>query len=74
MAARGGGAIVNMGSINGFRGSAGSALYSATKATIHSLTKSWAAEYGPRNVRVNAVAPGPTLTEKVRAMGTVSLR
>lgn len=66
MAARGSGAIVNVGSINGLFGSAGSALYSATKATIHSLTKSWAAEYGPFGVRVNTVAPGPTLTEYVR--------
>ena len=47
MAARGHGAIVNVGSINGLVGMAGSALYSATKAAIHSLTKSWAAEYGP---------------------------
>jgi NAD(P)-dependent dehydrogenase (short-subunit alcohol dehydrogenase family) len=68
MAARGGGAIVNLGSINGFKGTAYSALYSATKATMHSLTKSWAAEYGPSGVRVNAVAPGPTLTSKVLAM------
>ena len=47
MAARGSGAIVNVGSINGLIGMAGSALYSATKTAIHSLTKSWAAEYGP---------------------------
>jgi NAD(P)-dependent dehydrogenase (short-subunit alcohol dehydrogenase family) len=68
MASRRSGAIINMGSINGLFGMAGSALYSATKATIHSLTKSWAAEYGPAGVRVNTVAPGPTLTEKVAAM------
>jgi NAD(P)-dependent dehydrogenase (short-subunit alcohol dehydrogenase family) len=68
MAARGKGAVINMGSINGLFGSAHSALYSATKATIHSLTKSWAAEYGPAGVRVNTVAPGPTLTEKVTTM------
>jgi NAD(P)-dependent dehydrogenase (short-subunit alcohol dehydrogenase family) len=64
MAARGHGAIVNVGSINGLVGMAGSALYSATKAAIHSLTKSWAAEYGPSGVRVNTIAPGPTMTER----------
>jgi len=62
MADRGSGAIVNVGSINGLVGMAHSALYSATKAAIHSLTKSWAAEYGPSGVRVNTVAPGPTVT------------
>ena len=67
MVERGEGAIINLGSINGLFGMAGSALYSATKATLHSLTKSWAAEYGPAGVRVNAVAPGPTLTTKVEA-------
>lgn len=64
MATRGNGAIVNLGSINGLVGMAGSALYSATKAAIHSLTKSWAAEYGPSGARVNTVAPGPTATER----------
>ena len=68
MAARGRGAIVNLGSINGLTGMAGSALYSATKAAIHSLTKSWADEYGPSGVRVNTVAPGPTTTEKTAAL------
>jgi NAD(P)-dependent dehydrogenase (short-subunit alcohol dehydrogenase family) len=68
MVARGGGSIVNLGSISGFGGMANSALYNATKATVHSLTKSWAAEYGPGGVRVNAVAPGPTLTAKIEAM------
>jgi NAD(P)-dependent dehydrogenase (short-subunit alcohol dehydrogenase family) len=64
MAARGHGAIVNMGSINGLIGMSGSALYGLTKAAIHSLTKYWAAEYGPHGVRVNTVAPGPTLTAR----------
>jgi NAD(P)-dependent dehydrogenase (short-subunit alcohol dehydrogenase family) len=68
MAERGSGAVVNMGSINGFVGMAGSALYSMTKAAVHSLTKSWAAEYGPSGVRVNAVAPGPTATERNAAI------
>ena len=67
MAVRGRGAIVNLGSINGLVGMAGSALYSTTKAAVHSLTKSWAAEFGPSGVRVNAVAPGPTLTPRNEA-------
>jgi NAD(P)-dependent dehydrogenase (short-subunit alcohol dehydrogenase family) len=64
MAQRGGGAIVNIGSITGLRGSAGSAIYDANKAAVHSLTRSWSAEYGPSGVRVNAVAPGPIATER----------
>ncbi|HEX7824440.1 MAG TPA: glucose 1-dehydrogenase [Mycobacterium sp.] len=64
MARRGGGAIVNIGSITGLRGSNGSAIYSANKAAVHSLTTSWADEYGPSGVRVNAVAPGPIGTER----------
>jgi NAD(P)-dependent dehydrogenase (short-subunit alcohol dehydrogenase family) len=64
MVQRGGGAIVNIGSITGLRGGDGSAIYSANKAAIHSLTQSWAAEYGRFGVRVNAVAPGPIATER----------
>jgi NAD(P)-dependent dehydrogenase (short-subunit alcohol dehydrogenase family) len=67
MVERGSGAIVNVGSINGLVGMAHSALYSATKAAIHSLTRSWAAEYGPAGVRVNTVAPGPTVTPVLAA-------
>ncbi len=66
MAERGHGTVINIGSINGKFGSAHSALYSMTKAAIHSLTKSWAAEYGPMGVRVNTVAPGPTLTPRIQ--------
>lgn len=64
MARHGDGAIVNIGSISGIVGASGSALYGATKASVHSLTKSWAAEYGPSGVRVNAVVPGPIATER----------
>jgi NAD(P)-dependent dehydrogenase (short-subunit alcohol dehydrogenase family) len=64
MVQRGEGAIVNIGSITGLRGGDGSAIYSANKAAVHSFTHSWAAEYGRFGVRVNAVAPGPTATER----------
>jgi NAD(P)-dependent dehydrogenase (short-subunit alcohol dehydrogenase family) len=64
MVQRGEGAIVNIGSITGLRGGDGSAIYSSNKAAIHSFTQSWAAEYGPSGVRVNAVAPGPIATER----------
>jgi NAD(P)-dependent dehydrogenase (short-subunit alcohol dehydrogenase family) len=64
MVERGAGSIVNIGSITGLRGAAGSAIYDANKATIHSFTRSWADEYGPSGVRVNAVAPGPIATER----------
>ncbi len=60
----GGGAVVNIGSITGLRGASGSAIYNSNKAAIHSLTTSWADEYGPFGVRVNAVAPGPIATER----------
>lgn len=58
MAARGAGVIINTGSIVVRHGFVGSALYSATKAAIESLTMSWAAEFGPSGVRVNAISPG----------------
>ncbi|WP_433052575.1 SDR family NAD(P)-dependent oxidoreductase [Dactylosporangium sp. CS-033363] len=63
MQARGGGAIVNIGSINALTGMPGSALYSATKAALHALTAAWAAEFGPHGIRVNTIAPGPTDVE-----------
>lgn len=69
MAERGAGAIVNIGSISGLFGASCSALYGATKASVHLLTKSWADEYGPSGVRVNAVAPGPIATERMVEFG-----
>lgn len=62
MVAAGGGVIVNVGSVNGLIGMAVAALYGSTKAALHSLTASWAAELAPQGVRVNAIAPGPTMT------------
>lgn len=54
------GSIINLSSMTAHAGEAGSALYSATKASLDAMTRSWAAELGPHGVRVNSVAPGPT--------------
>ncbi len=62
MADRGSGAIVNIGSWMARVGSPYAAMYTATKAADEQLTRAWAAEFGPRGVRVNTVAPGATLT------------
>lgn len=69
MVARGGGAIVNVSTMVASFGLPGLSAYGASKAAIELLTKAWAAEYGPHNVRVNAVAPGPTRTPGTVAMG-----
>lgn len=68
MLAHGSGSIINVGSINGVTGMGGAALYGASKAALHSLTKSWVAEWGRAGIRVNTVAPGPTATEWNRSM------
>jgi NAD(P)-dependent dehydrogenase (short-subunit alcohol dehydrogenase family) len=44
-------------------GLAGGAAYSATKAALASLTRSWAAEFSPQGVRVNTIAAGPAYTD-----------
>ena len=44
------------------------ALYGASRAALELLTKTWAAEYGPSGVRVNAVAPGPTRTRMMEGV------
>lgn len=69
MAARGTGAIVNVSTMVAEYGVAGMALYGSSKAALNLLTKSWAAEFGPRGVRVNAIEPGPTRTEGTAVMG-----
>lgn len=66
MAARGRGAIVNIASITSFRSSPLHA-YGPAKAAVASLTMNLAAEWGRSGVRVNAVAPGFTLTEAMQA-------
>jgi NAD(P)-dependent dehydrogenase (short-subunit alcohol dehydrogenase family) len=77
MVARGGGSIVNVGSMAGRIGLAGGAAYGATKAALSSLTRSWAAEFSPHNVRVNTIAPGPVHTgasvERIETLGATTL-
>jgi NAD(P)-dependent dehydrogenase (short-subunit alcohol dehydrogenase family) len=58
MAARGGGSIINLGSWVARLGIPVGALYASTKGAVETLTRAWAAEFGPSGVRVNAVSPG----------------
>lgn len=67
MVARGRGSIVNVTSMVAAKGVAGASVYSASKAAVESLTRTWAVEFGAAGVRVNAVAPGPTRTDGVVA-------
>jgi NAD(P)-dependent dehydrogenase (short-subunit alcohol dehydrogenase family) len=69
MAQRGHGAIVNVTTMVAEFGMNGMGLYGSSKAALVLLTKSWAAEFGPTGVRVNAVSPGPTRTEGTAPMG-----
>jgi NAD(P)-dependent dehydrogenase (short-subunit alcohol dehydrogenase family) len=63
MIARGGGSVINIVSIAGLRPQPGGLLYSFTKAGLVMMTKSWAQEFGPHGVRVNAIAPGLIQTD-----------
>jgi NAD(P)-dependent dehydrogenase (short-subunit alcohol dehydrogenase family) len=67
-----GGAIVNMTSTAGLEAVGGLAAYVSTKHGIVGLTKVAALEYAARNVRVNAVAPGPILTEQLERAGELA--
>ncbi|WP_250287212.1 MULTISPECIES: SDR family oxidoreductase [unclassified Frankia] len=62
MAARGHGAVVNVSTVAARVGTSTSAAYGAVKAGLESITRAWAAEFGPSGVNVNAIAVGPTHT------------
>jgi NAD(P)-dependent dehydrogenase (short-subunit alcohol dehydrogenase family) len=77
MAAQGSGSIINIASMAGQIGLAGGAAYGATKATLASMTRAWAAEFSPAGVRVNAIAAGPVLTagaapDRIEALGATT--
>jgi meso-butanediol dehydrogenase / (S,S)-butanediol dehydrogenase / diacetyl reductase len=60
--ARGGGSIVLMSSVSALVSSADSAAYAASKAALLGLTRSLAVDYGPHEIRTNAVCPGWVVT------------
>ncbi|MFF0187541.1 SDR family NAD(P)-dependent oxidoreductase [Streptomyces sp. NPDC005244] len=62
MVEAGGGSIINLGSWIARLGIPVGALYSSTKGAVETLTRAWAAEFGPQGVRVNAISPGVVLT------------
>jgi 3-oxoacyl-[acyl-carrier protein] reductase len=62
MIKRGAGSVVNISSVNGVRGHNGVSVYSATKAALDALIKTYAAECAATKVRVNLFNPGPTRT------------
>jgi NAD(P)-dependent dehydrogenase (short-subunit alcohol dehydrogenase family) len=68
MAARRDGAVVLMSSIAGLRGTMGLGAYSISKAAVMQLARGLALEWGPHNIRVNAIAPGLIKTDFARAL------
>jgi len=68
MAERGGGSFITVGSIGGIRATTVIGAYGISKAADHHLVKCLAAEWGPKGVRVNAIAPGLIKTDFAKAL------
>ena len=68
MKAANGGAIINFGSSSWMVGQGGMVAYTAAKSAVLGLTRSLARDFGPYNIRVNAIAPGWILTERQRKL------
>jgi NAD(P)-dependent dehydrogenase (short-subunit alcohol dehydrogenase family) len=64
MVARKGGSIINFGSTSWMAGQGGMAAYTAAKSAVLGLTRSLARDFGPHNIRVNAIAPGWIMTQR----------
>ncbi|WP_046729827.1 SDR family NAD(P)-dependent oxidoreductase [Streptomyces humi] len=73
MAEAGGGAVVNLGSWIVRLGVPVGALYSSTKGAMETLTRAWAAEFGPQGVRVNAISPGVVLAADAEDAGVAEV-
>ncbi len=69
----GGGSVVNIASISGLRASTLRVAYGTSKGALIHLTKQQACELGNAGIRVNAVAPGPVLTEMAKAVHSTSI-
>jgi len=68
MARRGGGSFIVVGSVGGVIANTVIGAYGISKAADHHLARNLAAEWGPKNVRVNAIAPGLIRTDFARAL------
>ena len=68
------GCIINVSSVAGLHGNAGQCNYSASKGAIVAFTRTLAKEVGPRNIRVNAVAPGFIITDMTRKLPAETLK
>ncbi|WP_425405209.1 SDR family NAD(P)-dependent oxidoreductase [Hwanghaeella sp.] len=66
-AAQNGGSIINIGSISAFAADPSMALYNASKAFVHGLTRSIAVDHGPQGIRCNTICPGWIMTEMAEA-------
>src|SRR5262249_46707493 len=64
-----GGSIINTSSVASVSGIPATAVYSATKAAVDAVTRVFAKELGPRNIRVNSINPGMVETEGLHATG-----